>query len=517
MVMEMIRAVSAATATTIILFTMGCSDDGNRGDVGVDNAQPDSGWVFPEPDWKTVEAAQEGFDPKVLKDVADWVESENSNCFIVTRHGRIVGEWYWNGWDRSKEDETYSITKSFTSALIGIAQDRGELNIDESASKYIEQWKGTDSEAVTIRNLISNDSGRYWDYEMEYIEGMGVADATQHAIDLPEIDQPQQYIPGEYWQYNNTAIQTLERVLTTATGTDVIAYAREHLLRPVGINATFKRDEAGNTLVNWGLQASCRDLARFGYLYMMEGRWADKKQVVPKQWVRDSLKPSTELNSAYGYLWWLNQKGAWVSAPDHVTGSGNYFGDVPEDVFAAWGMFSQLIMVVPSEGIVLTRLGPGTRTEQTEFNRLIVSRTLSALEGADQPYHFEDAGTPDAGPVQIYETVMPELVSTDECEEAIINELGPHRPPDSPTYPSCPACSCENCLSVINDCRAEAGCLDLLYCAVEHDCDYIGCYAPDTCKHILDGIPGGVMGAATTASTAWKDCINSMCFDLCPG
>jgi len=514
---EMTRFFTVIILTISTGFILGCSDNSGSKDAGIDNAQDDSGGVFPETEWQVVEAEQEGFDPEVLKDVADWVESKNSSCFVVTRHGVIVGEWYWNDWDKSSVDETFSITKSFTSALVGIAQGRGDLNVDESASKYIEQWKGTESEAVTIKNLISNDSGRYWDYESEYIKSTGIADVTGHAIELPEIEHPQQHIPGEFWQYNNTAIQTLERVLKQATGTDVIAFAEEHLLQPIGINATLARDQAGNPLVISGLHASCRDLARFGYLYMMQGRWSDGKQVVPQQWVRDSLKPSTDLNSAYGYLWWLNQPGDWVcfSAPERVTGSGNYFGDVPEDVFAAMGMFSQLIVVVPSEGIVLTRLGSNAEPEQMAFNRLIVSRTLSALEGAEEPYHFEIAETTDGGSVQVYETVMPELESTEECISFFINDLGSHVPPDSPRYPSCPACSCENCLSFVNDCRTEAGCMDVIYCAIETECNFVGCYAPDTCQHILDSIPGGVMGDASKASSAWTECAQSACEGLC--
>ena len=119
------------------------------------------------------------------------------------------------------EQNVFSITKSITSTLVGIAQERGELNITEKASEYITEWVGTPSEDVTVRNLISNNSGRYWDLWTDYVRNYALADdKTAHAIGLG-----QEHDPGTVWRYNNSAIQTLEPVLNDATGMDVADYA----------------------------------------------------------------------------------------------------------------------------------------------------------------------------------------------------------------------------------------------------------------------------------------------------
>ena len=103
------------------------------------------------------------------------------------------------------------MTKSIASTLVGLAQADGDLDIDERAQRYIEEWQGTRSREVTIRDLLSNVSGRFW--EVGRTTGLPKAeDRTQYAIELN-----QQYPPGRVWAYNNAAIQTLDRTISTAT------------------------------------------------------------------------------------------------------------------------------------------------------------------------------------------------------------------------------------------------------------------------------------------------------------
>jgi CubicO group peptidase (beta-lactamase class C family) len=383
----------------VIAVAFGCGDDDDDGAAEADGNTADSGedarteagtdgggteTVYPVPDWAVEDPAEHGFDPDILQQAADWVGTLNTKCFVVTRDGVIVGEWYWNDWQKDSIKLIASASKSFTSALVGIAQDRGELNIDESASKYISEWVGTDSEAVTIKNLISNDSGRYWDDETDIGRmAYGADDKTQFSIDLPDINTPQQYEPGEHWDYNNCAIQTLERVLKNATGMDMIDYAQQYLLQPIGINAEWRRDQAANPFAFGGVQVSCRDLARFGYLYLREGMWADSEQIVSSQWVSESIRPSTDLNSAYGYLWWLNIEGPVKDGFD-LDYDGQRFPGLPEEIYAALGTGRQILAIVPSERIVLTRIGEEPGVEKVAFDRALINNVLAALEGASR-------------------------------------------------------------------------------------------------------------------------------------
>lgn len=121
-----------------------------------------------------------------------------------------------------------------------------------------------------------------------------------------------------------------------------------------------------------GASASCRDLARFGYLYLRGGRWAGGVQVVPEDWVAESLTPSTALNAAYGFMWWLNRSGHWVqpSAPLRVEGDGQLVPGAPEELYAAIGAFGQLIVVDPTSESVWVRLGPTDLLDASGIGKL---------------------------------------------------------------------------------------------------------------------------------------------------
>src|SRR5690606_36371618 len=115
----------------------------------------------------------------------------------------------------------------------------------------------------------------------------------------------QQFPPGTRWVYNNGAVQVLEAVLSRATGTPVVDYARDKLFAPLGIEATWLLDKAGHPWTYGGASMSCLELARIGHLMLNDGRWKDR-QVVPEAWVHESVKPSQAPRGNYGYLWWLN-------------------------------------------------------------------------------------------------------------------------------------------------------------------------------------------------------------------
>lgn len=313
---------------------------------GPDGSAGDGDLVFPGDEWERADAEAEGFDPAVLAEIAADAEANHSNCLVITRRGKVVADWYWNDTEADTAQETFSVTKSFTSTLVGIAVDRGELDIEEQASTFIEEWAGTPSEEITVRNLISNDSGRYWDFNRDFLELPAAPDATDFAITLDQVEEP-----GTKWVYNNSAIQTLDEVLWEATGVEPTAYADEHLLDPIGMSdSEMVTDQSGNTLMYMGLSSTCEDLARFGYLFLREGNW-DGRQILSSEWVDAATRPSQDLNPGYGFLWWLNT----VPGPDDE--SERMAPEASADLFAAQGMFGQTILVDPESEVVVTRLG----------------------------------------------------------------------------------------------------------------------------------------------------------------
>jgi CubicO group peptidase (beta-lactamase class C family) len=334
------------------------------GETGIDE-EP----IYPDPDWEHGIPEDHGLSSAGLAELANVAEGFDSNCMVVVHDGVLVGEWYWNNYDaQTDQPNVFSVTKSVTSTLVGIAEHQGLLGLNDGASDYISEWAGGDSDVVTIRNLISNDSGREWSFTTDYLTMTAASDQSQFAIDLGQADPP-----GSWWEYNNSAIQTLERVLEVATGEDLEEFAQANLFEPIGMTVTMGRDGAGNPQTYQGLSASCRDLARFGLLFLRQGEWAGGQQIVPSAWVVASTIPSTSLNSAYGFMWWLNYDGHWVlpSAPLREEGDGKLFPEAPEDMFAAVGALGQVVVVDPMSGYVFVRLGDAPDvTDLTGFNKL---------------------------------------------------------------------------------------------------------------------------------------------------
>jgi CubicO group peptidase (beta-lactamase class C family) len=349
------------------------------------NVSPTNAATVPTPGrtWTRATPASVGLDGTKLAAIARRAEQGNSNCFLVARGGKLAGEAYFRGTKAASTQDVFSVTKSVTSTLVGIAQDDGDLRITDSASKWITEWKGTPAEAVTVRDLLSNDSGREWSPIIDYVQFLLQPDRTAFAVHLGQTTPP-----GQVWAYNNSAIQTLQRVLAKATGEDVVSYARRRLFAPLGMTHTsMTRDRAGNAQTFEGVYSTCRDLARFGVLMLNRGRWGDR-QIVSAQWVAEATgKSSTPLNAAYGYLWWVNRPGvianasAAVSLQD-VNGSGVRTGKMvpaaPDDTFWALGLGNQVVQVDPGSRTVVVRLGtPVVRSGEPSFGAADAATVLT--------------------------------------------------------------------------------------------------------------------------------------------
>jgi len=317
------------------------------------------GAVYPGATWRHADPRKLGFDPRALRRIARAAKPSQTTCLLVARKGKVVGEWNWGGVAADTPREVFSVTKSVTSTLVGQAEADGDLRVNQPAARYIEEWWGTKSGGVTIRDILSNDSGRHWDAGTDYGGLPQAEDRTQFAIDLK-----QQYPPGKVWAYNNAAVQTLDRVISTATGQPTRDYAASRLFGPLGMTHTrMTPDPAGNTNTFFGMQTTCEDLARFGYLFLRHGRWGNE-QVVPRAWVRDAVGgPSQPHNAAYGLLWWLNRRGPIIGplatdAPGQPAPPvGQTMPGLPANAYTAQGLGGQVLLVDPDSETVVVRIG----------------------------------------------------------------------------------------------------------------------------------------------------------------
>ena len=375
-----VLSLATLTATACARSPAQGGDPSPAADV---TALPNADTDFPVTNWATVNPTDAGFDPAVLDDIAADAQQAGSNCFVVVRHGRLVASWYWNGTDAGTTQPVFSITKSLASTLVGIAQDEGFLAIDDRASKYIPAWVGTASENVTIADLLSNDSGRHWEVGTDYGGLLQASDRTSFATGL-EQDGP----AGTTWVYNNAAVQTLEAILSVATGSEPETLAQDELLGPIGMtHSGMTRDGASNTNLFFGLHSTCEDMARFGLLFLEHGNW-DDTQVVPGDWVDAAVGDSSQdMNAAYGLLWWLNRKGSIVADPLRAITAdeamrappGQLVPGAPEDMYWALGLGGQVIQVDPGSDTVVVRLGPVSQPRDRYGPRQTARVVMEAL------------------------------------------------------------------------------------------------------------------------------------------
>jgi CubicO group peptidase (beta-lactamase class C family) len=268
-----------------------------------------------------------------------------------------------------------SVSKSVTSALVGIALRRGEIaSVDAPALSYFEGFRVARDDPrwqrLTLRHLLTMTAGMRWDEStVPYTDPKNSCAAMEASDDWVQfvLDQPMAEEPGRSFLYNSGATELLAQVLKAATGRQADEYAREHLFEPIGIRSSYwKRTPTGLSDTEGGLYLTARDLARIGYLYLKDGVWAGRR-VLPAGWVRESTaiavdaSPAPERVMKYGYKWWLlpHGEGRWA--------------------WAALGYGGQRLIVVPEHDLVAVFTGWNIYDRPALSAAFALERLLQAL------------------------------------------------------------------------------------------------------------------------------------------
>ena len=306
--------------------------------------------VWPGATWETKTPAEAGFDASQLQNVVDAAGAANSRCLGVYHDGKVVTEQYWADMTASTPKMAFSITKSLSSTLIGIAEGAGLLSTSNLMTTYVPTWANTASSDITVEDMLQMDSGRTV-VPGDDTFGLSTAqDQTAFATARGQ-SSPRNTV----WEYNNSGVQMLEPVIRQATGLDADAYARQVLFEPLGMSkSSIAKDATGHPRMYTGLMTTCADLARFGLMWMRNGRWGSQ-QIVPTSWVTRSIA-ATPLKANYGYLWWLNP-------------NNNFPGATP-DTFVGVGFGGNYLFVVPSLKLVVTRMIQGGIASDTYGNQM---------------------------------------------------------------------------------------------------------------------------------------------------
>lgn len=283
------------------------------------------------------------------------VDAAGSMCTVVLRGNAVVHEH--PAGSRHLTRRVYSITKSVVGVLVMLAQQDGRLRLDDPVATHVDDWPSQSAD-VTVRQLMSMSSGRAWSEASDQAM-IAARDQTALALRAGQGDAP-----GSVWRYDNLAAQVLSAVLQSAVG-DPQAYAQRRLFAPLSLNETsWERDGAGHVKTYAGIVSSCADIARLGVMMRDGGRFRGR-QILPAHAVAELTRPSTDLNAAYGLLWWTNAPGRVVEVRraagfdvDKPAHQGRLAPGVPADAFWALGWGNELLAVVPSADTVAVRLGP---------------------------------------------------------------------------------------------------------------------------------------------------------------
>jgi CubicO group peptidase (beta-lactamase class C family) len=281
----------------------------------------------------------------------DYLDASGTTAFLVVHDDELLYERYFNGYDDTSVQTSFSMAKSFASALVGIAIDEGHIkSVDEPITNYIPELLEKDKRfgSITIRHLLTMSSGiKYeeggdlpWSEEADDTKTYYATDLRELALDNCRIEGE----PGQYFEYNNYNPLLIGMILERATGMPVSRYMEKKLWKPMGMEAdgswSLDSESSGFEKMESGVNARARDFARFGMLFAEEGDW-EGRQLISQGWVEESTRPdaTTDPSLDYQYFWWVN-----------ASDGENYH-------FSARGNYGQYIYVAPEKDLVIVRLG----------------------------------------------------------------------------------------------------------------------------------------------------------------
>lgn len=292
--------------------------------------------------WETVSAQSLGWDVTKLNEAVDYAGTKNTYGLIILYKGRIVTEKYWNNWTMNTVYYIASAGKSVTAFLAGIAQQEGQLNINNKTSTYL--GAGWTSAPLGKENLITVKHQLTMTTGLEY--NVPDDDCITPACLTYKADA------GSFWYYYNAPYRLMQDVIANATSTNYNTYTKTKLADKIGMK--------NYTWFNYVLWLNSRDMARFGLLTLNKGTWNGNTLMTDQAYFNAMTNTSQNHNQSYGYLWWLNGKSSFMVPTLTLVFPGSLNTSAPADMIAALGKGDKKIYVIPSKDLVVIRHGDDT-------------------------------------------------------------------------------------------------------------------------------------------------------------
>jgi len=287
---------------------------------------------YPNNKWRVSTPEEQGVDSKKLLDMFKFIQTSqlDFHSILIIRNGYIITEAYWTPYHENTTHNVKSASKSIMSALVGIALEKNYLNnLNQKVSEFYPEYvKDPLKQTISLNDLLTMTGGFDW-----------MEDAGPSPYDLDNWNKiPMRDKPGETFEYNTMMTHMMSAIITKAAGENTKEFANRWLFGPLGIkDYQWTKSKDGFYHGGSDIFLTPRDMAKFGYLYLRNGRW-NEKQIVSKKWIKESTSkkvniPPDDLYAEslnYGYWWWIQEK-----------------------AYMAWGAGGQYIIVRPNLDLVI--------------------------------------------------------------------------------------------------------------------------------------------------------------------
>ena len=321
---------------------------------------------WPTDGWQEKTPEEVGMDSAKLEEAFALVQTrsqDSADAMAVFRNGYLVAEEYFGLFNAQQRHISNSMAKSFSSALLGIAIDQGLVSgVDAMVCEFYDEWDCNDSDdarsRIKIEHILTLTSGLDWIEDWspngarDDVYALALGGGIQHVLSKRSGAEP-----GTRFQYSTGDPALLSGILQKVTGKMAYDFGKEVMFDKIGIGGITWGQQNGYTTTYSNLQATAREYAKFGFLYLNEGQW-DGEQIVSKEWVHVSTTPGKSLEPWYGYLWHVNAPVKWETP------------ELPENGYAAIGANGQYVIVMPTEDVIIVRLA-SDRDSSFEAGKMI--------------------------------------------------------------------------------------------------------------------------------------------------
>jgi CubicO group peptidase (beta-lactamase class C family)/predicted alpha/beta superfamily hydrolase len=332
-------------------------------------------------EWPISTPEKQQLDPEPLAELVSLIREGRRyprlHSLLVIRHGYLVVEEYFGRFQGDTLHTLQSVTKSFTSALVGIAISRGEFKgVDEKILDFFPDMTGIANlderkESIRLKDLLTMRSGT--DYNENGPDSPHFQlNRLPRGWDKFYLDRPMLRMPGTHFLYDSGGVILMSAMLKKRTGMHADQYAEKYLFKPLQIDQKFWfRNQESHPHTGGGLNLKPRDTAKFGLLYLQKGRWGGE-QIVPEAWVKESSIKRVDFGATsqtigYGYLWWMLR-------PD-PDGNGKDY------IYAAMGFRAQYIFVIPEHDMVVVVNGDTqSRIDQRKPIEFLYTHILKSVK-----------------------------------------------------------------------------------------------------------------------------------------